>query len=172
MINPWVLIGAGILWLASLTAVGWWQNAAGHKAERLEWQERESQELQAATAALSALQDKYRGQEQENARRLDEIAKQREKDRTDAANQTARDVAAARSGALRLRLPATTCQDPDRGAPTEAAAGTGERDGAQGPELPREIAADLLSLANDADDVVRQLTACQAVILQDRAGQM
>ncbi len=41
-------------------------------------------------------------------------------------------------------------------------------DGPQTSELPREITADLLDLANDADEVAKQLAACQAVVLEDR----
>ena len=170
MVNPWVLLGIGIAWLASLTAVGWWQNDAGHKAERLKWQQRESQELRDANQALTNLQNKYRSTEQWHAEQLASIASARENERINHEKRRQADVAAARSGAVRLRFNAPTCPAADGGATPEAAAPAGERDGQARGELPPEIAADLLTLANDADDVARQLGDCQAVILQDRTG--
>ena len=169
VINPWVLLAIAIGWLASLTVVGFWQNDAGHVAERVKWQTRETKELAEANQKLTELQDKYRGQEQWHAEQLAGIGWTREQERIAHEKRRQADVAAARSGDIRLRFDLPTGQA-ICGSPTpEAAAPTGERDGPARGELPAEVTADLLSLANDADDVARQLGDCQAVILQDRA---
>lgn len=86
-------------------------------------------------------------------------------------------VARARAG-FRLRDPGRTAGPAecpaDRGAPAGAA--PAGRDGAAGTELPgtasvvlsAEASEFLIRLAGEADDVVRQLNACQGVIMADR----
>ncbi len=143
-------------------------DAATTEINRL-WQERETKMLQEAADRLAAAIDAARAQE----KRLEaELASLMDKYRKDLANVTAqkdRDIAAARSGALRLRLPASVCADSTAYGPPAPGAPRG--DGAEGTYLPDALAADLLALANDADAVVAQLTACQQVILNDRSAQ-
>jgi prophage endopeptidase len=75
----------------------------------------------------------------------------------------ARDLAAVRSGALRLRDTHAHCP-----AQVQPASGAGRSDAAAGVELSVEATEFLLSEARRADGVVDQLTACQAVIQADR----
>lgn len=169
--NPYLIIGLLIGWLASLAGVGWWQNTAGHTAERTAWQTRENSELRAANAKIITLQASARRIEQAHALALSEISTNYQKDLSHAIKQRAADLAAVRAGTLRLRVqyPASIYAIGER--PAETCPGAGGRDGPQGTELPATITADLLALAADADDITRQLTACQRVILEDRAGQ-
>ena len=75
--------------------------------------------------------------------------------------------ARARSGTFRLR-DHTASREACTGGTGQAAPAPSERDGKAGAYLSAEAADFLLGLAGEADDIVRQLTACQAVILDDR----
>ncbi len=169
--NPYLIIGLLIGWLASLAGVGSWQNAAGHTAERTAWQTRENAELRTANAKIITLQASARRIEQAHSMALSEISTTYEKELHHANKQRSADLAAVRAGTLRLRYsnPASINTTGDHS--TETASATGGCDGPEGAELPAAITADLLALAADADDITRQLTACQRVILEDRAGQ-
>ena len=167
--NPYLIIGLLIGWIASLAAVGWWQNDAGHVAERTAWQKRENTELSAANKKIRSMQDSARRNEQLHAAALADVSTNYQKELSNANKQRAADIAAVRAGALRLRVqyPASIYAIGDR--PAETGPGAGGCDGPKGAELPESIVADLLGLAADADDITRQLTACQRVIIEDRA---
>lgn len=76
-------------------------------------------------------------------------------------------VARIRSGDLRLSVPTRPAAGP---APQEAAAaaGAGRCDGPARAELSDQAAEFLTGLASEADAVVRQLGACQALVEQQR----
>ena len=116
-------------------------------------------------------EDKNRATEQQQATELAIAGANYEKDLQDSKDQRDRDVAAARSGALRLRV-AGMCPNPsgDRAAP-QASASPARGDGAEGAELPAETTRRLFELADDADAVTKQLSACQAIVNIDRKGQ-
>jgi len=166
-VNPYLIAGLLAAWIASLGAVGWWQNSAGRTAEKVSWQQRDNDELRAANARIHDLEEEARSEEQRHAISLANISSEFQKDLADAKVTKERDLAAARAGALSLRIP-SPCKGPSGGEPAETAAGTGGRNAAEGTELPREITAGLFELADDADEVVRQLTACQKVVADDR----
>jgi hypothetical protein len=159
-VNPYALLGAGVLWIVSLVATAIWQNGAGHTAERVEWQAKENVALANANREI----EKLRKSEQDSADRLASIGDQHAKEKEDLEAQRRRDVDAARSGALKLRVPGG-CPASRQG---EATATPGGSDDATTGELPGAVAAALLGLANDADEVVKQLAACQAVVMEDR----
>lgn len=165
--NPYVILGLVIAWVASLAGVGYWQNGAGHTAERVTWQARENTELQAANAKIFELEEAARAAEAAHTTELDKIAQRHQREIADAEVQKEADVAAARAGRIVLRIPAP-CKDPNGGEGTAATAAPGVGDGGATAELPREITANLYALADDADKVVRQLAECQAVVVEDR----
>ena len=166
--NPYVIIGLLVAWGASLFGVGWWQNDAGHVAERTTWQARENGELRTANATIKALQEQARKDEQTHAAALAAVSTDYERKLSDANKQRAADVAAIRAGTLRLRDPNPTGLRACGGLAAQVGAGTGRRDGPEGGELSEAAAGFLLEFASDADDVARQLTACQAVVVKDR----
>lgn len=165
--NPYLIIGLIVAWLTSLGVVGYWQNEAGHTAEKVAWQQRENKELADANAAIKRLEEAARAAENAHAAALGEIATKHQQEITDAAAQKDRDVAAARAGRIVLRIP-TACPSAngDNAAKTPAAPSVGNGGATTG--LPSEITANLLALADDADAVVRQLSQCQAVVIEDR----
>jgi hypothetical protein len=168
--NPYLIIALGAAWILSLMGVGKWQNTAGHVAERAEWQGKEMKELASANAEILRLDKAYRESEKDKATALSVISTVYEGKLNDAAKQKDRDVAAARAVApqYQLRYATTSGACADRSiAPTSTPAPLG-RDGPATAQLPGEIAANLFALADDADALVDQLTACQAVVMADR----
>lgn len=166
--NPWILLGLVLAWIGSVAGVGWWQNDAGSTAERVIWQEREMKALAKSNKAIQEANDAARETEREHATAMDGIAKDYERRLKDAKDQKDRDVAAAYSGAIGLRIPRALPGAAGTGEAAHAASSPGQCDVGAQAELPREAAANLLAIANDADAVTDQLAACQAIILQDR----
>lgn len=146
---------------------------AGKKDERAKWLARESKELAAANEEIDRLHKQAREEEGHHAEMLFAISKDYEREIGNA--KRARDLAldAVRSGAVVLRDPGirtSGCEGPRLGPAREAPAAAGKRNGAAAADLSREAGVFLLELASEADDVVRQLTACQAVVRSDREG--
>lgn len=165
--NPWVILGVVLAWIASLGAVGVWQNKAGHTDERVAWQGKENSELVAANRKIADLENAARAMEQQHAATVAAIGEQHAKDREALEVQREHDVAAARDGALKLRI-AGACKRPDPSPAAETRPSPGGGDDSTTGELPRAVAADLFALADDADLVAKQLGACQAVVKADR----
>lgn len=165
----YVALGCVILWLGSLVAIGAWQNDAGRQSERLVWQQRDNQELVAANAAIQKGNAEARATEHRHAAELADIAGKYEEIRQNAKAQKDQDLAAARAGALRLRYATSPAQTADLGAASSVASTPGGGNGAASGDLPPEITANLFALADDADEIVHQLSACQDVVRQDRS---
>lgn len=131
---------------------------------------RDNAALAAANKRIQELETKVRAQEQQHVDALARIGKthQEELDREKA--KRARAVADARAGALKLRDPgARPCAAPGGGGEAgEARTAAGSGDAQAGAELSRPFTEFLIDLAGEADEVVRQLGACQAVIEADR----
>jgi prophage endopeptidase len=115
--------------------------------------------------AIKASEEAARATEQAHAKALDIVKTNYAKETANAKTQRDKDVAAAHSGALRLRDNAASsgvCND------SKAATTTGGSDAPKGADLSPAAAEFLLALADDADAVVRQLSACQQIINSDR----
>lgn len=168
--NPWVLLAVGIAWLASLAGVGWWQRHDGAATTEAKWLAVQSTERAQAAAALDKAHREARAAEQKAVTDAAADAVLYQKVIDDAHAQRDRDVAAARAGAIRLRVSGgcRAVQADGGGGPAPAAAGAGAHDAADA-ELPREVTEDLLGLADDADAVAQQLTAAQRRIEFDIA---
>lgn len=164
----------GVAIVAALAAAGWGLyaegKASGQAEERVVWQGKETKELTAANAEILRLTKLAQDAEAKRAEDLAKASADYQKGLADEKTKRDRAVAAARTGTLVLRDPgvaAGAC--PPGGAAAAAQPGAGGRDGPKAGELSREAGAFLLELTGEADDVVRQLTACQAVVRADRA---
>lgn len=166
--NPWVILGIVLTWLASLVAVGIWQNKTGHTDERVTWQTKENKELAQAAQQIKTLNEAARATEQQHAEEIKKLGEQHAKDQAANEAQRRKDVAAARDGALKLRFSGACPVRPDAGRTPEAPASPAGSNDAQTIELPPKITADLYDLVADADAVAIQLAACQSVITSDR----
>lgn len=167
--NPYLIIALLLAWGASLFGVGSWQNKAGHVAERTTWQTRENTELRTANGKIKVLEEGARKAEQDHADALAVISTDYERKLTHANEQRAADVAAVRVGTIRLRDPNPPGLRACGSIAPETGAGTSGRDGRAPGELSEQAAEFLYGFANDADDIVRQLGACQRVVAADRA---
>lgn len=173
---PYRIAIVAALWLCSLVAVGWWQRHDGIATVEAKWQAREAKQQAAAADQYKKLYDAYRKAEQDNAVALAAISAKFEKERTDATKQHAADIAAIRAGALRLRDPGAAPVPACRGSTAETGTSSSGCNGGascefSGPHarlLSGQTSEFLVDLAADADDVARQLAACQQVIINDR----
>lgn len=163
--NPWIILGIILAWLASITTVGYWQNDAGHTAERVAWQERANKELAYANIEITTLQDAYRAQEAAHAADLAAISKNYQQEKLRNEKTTEDRIAAARDGALVLRDPgAVSVQTCSGGVPETGAAHPGRDDAGDG-GLSKVATEFLLNLTGRANGVRDKLTACQAELM-------
>jgi hypothetical protein len=165
--NPWLILGVVLAWLASLAAVGYWQRGDGETAATAACVTRENAALVQANATIERLNREARAKEQAHTNAIAEIGAEHAKDKESIEARARDDVARARAGALRLRVPGG-CSASGAGAAGETASPSGRRDDPPASELPGEVAANLFQFAADADRDVKQLTACQAVVIEDR----
>lgn len=119
-------------------------------------------------AAQTAADAIKKAQEETWSNKIHDADVQHQKEMTDAQAAYDHDVAALRSGALRVR-PAASCPAAGKPGVPAPAAGPGVGDGSQASGLSDANAQFLLRLGQRADDVVRQLAECQAVVAADRA---
>lgn len=173
-----VRYGLWALLILGVAGTIWWAAATIHDniyddgvhAERVIWQEKEARESAERAAKIQELETRAVTAEKAHEERVATIDAKHTKELEDANKQKADDIAAARAGAIKLRWPG---QDTGGRGNGGVAAGTiavtaGQCNDTTGGELPGSVAANLLSLANDADRNTEQLTACQAVVLSDR----
>lgn len=185
MIASWLashwywFIGAGVL-LAVVTqpALAWrfkWQIAlaAAIALAVMQWMAADSLRKRLENLQLTSALERHRLEAAARAterKRVDDMAAldaRLTKENTDALLAKDGLIADLRAGALRVRN--------DRKCPAsgsaQAGASTGSGHGAEGVYLPPEAQERVLRIGAEADDVVRQLTACQAVIRLDRGQQ-
>ena len=184
IIPPWAkLLGAVLLVAAVVAAIyayGQQQFGLGEKAERTAWLGRENTALTKANtrikeledqARIKELEDQARAREREHAQDMAAASAKYQEDLKHEKAAKDRAVADLRSGALRLRIP-VACPDGAGGSGTAAPGpGTVGRDGETRAELSVQASEFLVGLASEADEVVHQLTACQAVVIADRKQQ-
>lgn len=166
--NPYLLLGLGIAWLASLVGVGYWQHGAGADEERVAWQERELKQVTKAANRIRQIHEDARAKERKAAEDLAALAAQFEQEKADVTARKDRLIAQLRRGDIRLRFPTAGALPANRSPAGAAAAPAGERDGRAPTELPGPAAEFLLSLASESDEVVHQLSACQAIVRRYR----
>jgi hypothetical protein len=172
MIPSWVKL----LSIPLLTAVligmfhlhGQQQFKHGEQAERAQCFARDNEQLASANAKIKSLEEKYRQQEQDAATVIGLISSQYQRELHHVKTDKDRIIADLRGGAYRLRIPVTSAPDTCGSVAPEAAASARRRDGDTRAELSNEAAEFLVGLASEADEVVKQLGACQAVINADR----
>lgn len=161
-----MLLGVVLAWLASLVSVGYWQRQDGALEAVAECRAQKVDELTAANAKIKALNDAARDREAQHAAQMEAIGTWLAKETKDAEDRQRRAVAGARALVLRNQpacVGAGGNEAPAPGAPA------GRGDGPAACELPATAVRDLLELVGDCDRGMRQLAACQAVVLKDRS---
>lgn len=157
LMQRWVCIA--VAFVAGF-AVGWLRGAEHEEAAR-DLIDAQRVVIEAQTTARTARRAQASTRETANAIHANALSTQ-EKTRADQSDR-ARAAADLRAGTTRLSVP-VVCPDND---PGSTATGR-EHDAATRAELPGATAADLVELAGEADDVVRQLGQCKATILEYR----
>lgn len=152
---------AGALAVLALLAGVWWHgHSRGAAGVQAEWDADRAQ----LNTKLLAQERSARAAEQQHAQALAAIDAKYQENERNAQLETDRLRAQLRAGAVRLSVPvvAGSCSLSATGA------GAGSGDGAERADIQPAAADDLVALAADADAVVRQLSACQAVVRADR----
>lgn len=167
--NPYLIIALMVAWAGSLLYAYENGGDARETAIRAEVLQRDNRALSRANAEIQALQESARAQEAKKAQAIADISNQHQKEIRDAESRRRADVDAARRGSLVLRDPsassAAVCGPSE---PAQVAASTGQRDDRETGQLSGQATEFLLNLVNEADEVVRQLTAAQDIIRKDR----
>lgn len=146
-----------------------WGRHDGRSIEASAWNKRELAITAESNARLQAAQNALIAKERDQAAQLAMVSGHYQTELKRTNDEKERVVAAVRAGDRRLYVNAAC--PPGRDAVPGAQPAAGGRDGEARAELSREAAEFLVSLAGEADAVVQQLVACQAVIAAERKPQ-
>ncbi|MCG9026309.1 lysis protein [Laribacter hongkongensis] len=154
----WPRIAAALAGLVALllAAVGIYRAGAG--SVQVRWNAAVADAERRQSAAL--LEARERERERRQALAMSELEKSYLESQRHAEKQSADLRRQLRTGTVRLSVPV------DAGAcgVSENDPAAGSCDAAPRADIPAAVADDLVAIADDADDTVRQLTACQAVV--------
>ncbi len=154
---------------AAISAYKWAYNN-GVNAERVAWQKAENKALQATLADLQATQEKLRAAERNHAAQLNAVSQNYQEQLTNEKQKLNSAIASYRAGTISLRDKHAASDAPAcAGFAAEIGTGAGRRDATEGAQLSQPLAEFLIGLASEADEVVQQLTACQAIVNADRS---
>lgn len=173
IIPPWVkIIAFSLLVLGLISAIyayGQQQFSQGEQSEKAQCLSRANTELLDANTKITETEEKYRAQEKRHTEAMAAKDAQHQKDLENVKNTKNSVIADLRSNNLKLRIPVTgtgqTCGDHT----AETGTGTGINNGETRAELSQEASEFLIGLTSECDEVAIQLTAAQAIIIEDRA---
>lgn len=166
-LNPWIYLGVLLFWLASMAAVGAWQNRTGHKVEEAKWLKKENTELVTANAEIVRLTAEATKNKAKHEEALVAISTDYQKEINDVESEKTKFIVGVRNGSIVLRQPARPKSTGESGV-SETVASSSGCDGQADTELYPETAEFLSSEAARADKIVLQLDACQQVVIEDR----
>lgn len=138
---------------------------AGATIESARWLQRENKLQLDAAAKLKDAEDRVIAGERAHAQHIADISSDYERKLMDQSRAAAAAVSDLHNRNVRLSVTARTCSG---NTAAETNTGTGRSDATARCELSDEAAGFLISEAKRADAVVLQLTACQAVVVEDR----
>lgn len=154
--------------VAGIVAAAMWFYRQGEKADELKDAKAANVQLTTALKRVHDLEEQVRQQEHDHSVEVANIDQQHQKDLSNARAQSSQFIDDVMSGKLRLYDPHARCGRP--GGDTGQTAGSSSVDhGGEGAELSEETERFLELEAARADEVVIQLTACQAILKDDRA---
>lgn len=154
ILSKWTWIGVAMI---ALFATGWW---LGDSLKQGEWDAARVKEAEAVAVALKEAHDQAMSKERELTQKLNSQSKQyqtklQEKDREKAAA-----LERFRSDGLRISVEASAGQGGVPGDPANSC----RCDGGTTAKLSDEVAQRLVERRVEADKIVEQLTACQAIL--------
>lgn len=164
------LIGIGLLIVAIVAAVMHFYNWAydnGEIHERQKWTEAESKAKTDLLDRAIKAENELRKTQAENQLALNNISAEYQKGLNDAKTKVNDAIAKSRAGDLVLRDKYTTSNAAAcSGVAKSSSSDPGGRNVQTGAELSGQTSEFLIGLANEADDTVRQLAACQTTVTQ------
>ncbi len=162
-------IAAAFAVVAAFAAAVWWVRDTGVQAERERWQAKMVTAKAEWQAELNKANAAHRAIERQSAQVIADVSTYYQTELKNVQAQKDADRDNVQRGSLRLFDPFPHAdRQCGRGLPgsnTFVAAAAG-RDGQTGGELSREVTERLFDIANDANAIVKQLDAAQAVILE------
>ncbi|MCA3000320.1 MAG: lysis protein [Rhodocyclaceae bacterium] len=164
----WRIVAAFTV-VAAFAAAIWWIRGTGVQAERAEWVAKMATAKAEWQAELDKANAANRATERQSAQVIADVSTYYQTELKNVQAQKTADRADVQRGALRLFDPFQSFRldaNPILPRSGEACTTAGRRDGETGRELSREVTGDLLDFANDANAIVSQLTAAQAVIIE------
>ena len=160
MINPWMLVGSVALIVGSY----FYGYSTGHDIAKSAWEAEKSAATKEAMDKFIAANDKVKALEQQLATNQNKVEKVYvDKIRT-VKVESKRIADIANTNGLFIDA---TCADSNNTLPGSSSSASGSN-GAKKAKLSREASDALISIAEDADTIVHQLTACQAILEAER----
>lgn len=139
----------------------------GRKVERAEWLDQQNTDLREANRATGATYKLYQKEHEAKEQAISKVSASYQKGLKDGQISKETVIADLESGARRLRVNLTGCEAIGDSAAKAAASTSGRNGGAVG-YLSETTSRFLVGLASEADDITKQLGACQAVVRADR----
>jgi len=151
-----------------IVAVGFWQRHDGALSERVVWETRLAEENANNAKAILAAEEAARQKITESETRQAVISKDYQRKLANARTKYKSVDDAVASGTFQLRDSGATAVCPSSGGGPETTTSTGGNNGSEGCKLSTNTSRSLWFLVTNADSVVEQLTACQALVEADR----
>jgi hypothetical protein len=160
MLNPWAIVGALVLVIGAF----FYGRHTGAQATRADWEAEKVRLAADAAQALAKANQEVRELEQLLANTQTKVEKVYVDKVREVQVVKTEFIDVARSGGLFI-----DAQCPDRNDPLPSAATSSSSDhGKTKARLSAEAAEALIAIAADADEIVHQLTACQAILRDER----
>lgn len=163
ILNPWVLLGLAAAFAGSY----FYGRHDGSNAALAAYQARDNDALIKAVEKVKKLTGESIALEHAHADALAAVSEHYQQEIKNERIKKDGVISSLRAGTIRLRDPNGKCSGVGITLP-ETGPGPERRDGGAGTELSQSFAELLISEASRADEVVRQLTACQSIIIKDR----
>jgi hypothetical protein len=160
-IGRWVVVT--VLILGALFTGAMYERNVQHTKDLDEFDKERKAQTDANLKAANDLNTSYRAKELADQLAKNQLGKDFDDYRRTHRARTDADRASALNGSLRLSVPSNCSSTNVSTVPSPGNAASGGN-GPTRTELPAAVTADLLDLANDADDAVKQLTTCQAIV--------
>lgn len=160
MINPWVLVGGAALVVGSY----FYGYSTGSDVAKSAWEAEKAIATKEAMENFIAASEKVKTLEQQLATKQNKVEKVYVNKIRTVEVESKRITDIARNDGLFIDASCPDSNNPLSG----SASGASGSDGAKKARLSREASDALISIAADADTIVHQLTACQAILEAER----
>lgn len=166
--RPWLIIGLIVILATShLGALMFGRNMANNAAKARLQKETEAKlvQMQALMTENLRLSNEVRAIESAHASKLASFSQTYQEQLQNVRFEKDKFISSVRAGTVKLHIPKSASAYTTLGQVNVTAS---RCDASTESELPRDVTEFLYSEASRADEIVNQLTACQAVVLEDR----